>query len=160
MTGIGYAIFCIVCMLISAILQYGVAPSMSIGLLSPDFLLVTSSVLCLTVRPGTGAGTGFLAGLIQGALAGANITHYVVSRAVSGFLLSWSRDSGLEFGTAATSIAVMIATVGARLIFMFFAAPPDIGAFLQATILMALYNGVIAVPTSILLYRWAKPKKV
>jgi len=160
MTGIGYFFFCLVALLVSAILQYGVAPSMTLGLLSPDFLLVTSAVLCLTVRPSTGAGTGFLAGLIQGALAGANLTHYVLSRAVTGFVLSWSRDSGVEFGTAASAFAVVISTIGSRLIFMFFAAPPDIGTFLQATILMALYNGVIAVPTCVLLYRWAKPKKV
>jgi len=138
---------------LAAILQQAAAPRWSIFGATPDFFVVGLSVLSLFASPSTGMVTGFFFGLVQGCLPTANVTHYVVSRTLAGYgiakanSLRLNPSLGLAFGTAA------VATLVAQVIWMFIAAPPDIGGFLGDTIVSAMYNGVLAMPLYALLKR-------
>jgi len=150
----------VIALSLAGILQFGVAPAMAIRSVEPDFLLIVQTIFALACRPSVGATCGFVSGVLQGALAGANLTHYVTSRATTGFLTSLARGTELDFGPVLGALAVATATVVSRIIFMFFAAPHGIADYLQATMLVAIYNAVIAMPAYSVVSQLLKPKKV
>jgi rod shape-determining protein MreD len=117
----------------------------------PDFLIVFLASFSLLASRYAGATVGFLAGVLQGALAGADLTHFAISRTLGGFLTSWSRDFQLEQTAVAVAGTAFATTLVCRVLFMFLAAPPDIARFLGATIISALMNGLLSVPTHRLL---------
>ena len=94
---------------------------------------------------------------MQGALAGANLTHYVISRCIAGFVASWSRRLRFEMTPITVAISVAAVTVVAQIALMFIAAPTGIFGFLGDTIGSAMYNGVIAIPVYALLKRVLNP---
>lgn len=141
----------------AAVLERGVAPHLAILGVTPDFLLLVTTVSGLMMSRPAGAVTGFAAGLIQGALIGANLSHYVVSRALAGFFAAWIRQ--LRFDNNAIVIALTTAalTVFAEIAFMLTAGPKGIAGFLGDTMGTAIYNGVLAIPVYALLKRVLNP---
>jgi cell shape-determining protein MreD len=119
----------------------------------PDLLAVVVYVAALRLRPRGGVALGFLAGAVSGALAGANMAHWIVSRVLAGFVLGWVGRSRVALSPPVVGAATAAATLGSQLAFMLLAAPPDIGGFLKATIGAAIYNGVLAVVFDMLLGR-------
>jgi len=141
-----------------AALQQVVSPRVGIFGANPDFLLVFMSCLCLwTSRVGGGV-VGFFAGLFAGATTGANMTQYIFSRTITGFLDAWSRLFGVDANLFVAAINAVLVTVIAQLVQMFFAPPSGIVAFLGATIGSAMYNGVLAVPVYALWRRILGPQ--
>lgn len=142
---------------LSAILERGLALHLAVFGAKPDFLLLATSVcgLCLS-RPG-GALTGFGAGLIQGALIGANLSHYVVSRALAGFVAGWIRHMRFEASAVVIGLTTATISIGAELTFMLTAGPKGIAGFLGDTMGTAIYNGVLAIPVYALLRRVLNP---
>lgn len=142
---------------IGAILQLACARHLGFFGAEPDFLIVVIACagFCLDRTPATL--TGFAGGLIQGALAGANLTHYVVSRCIAGFFASWSRKLRFEMTWITVAIFVASVTVVGQIALMFIAAPAGIAGFLGDTIGSAIYNGVIAMPVYGLLKRGLNP---
>lgn len=138
---------------VAGVLQAGAAPHMAILGAQPDFLLVFAISFSLYLNRGGAAATGFYAGLIQGGLIGANLTHYIASRMISCFAASWSRRLRFEMTPATIAGTVFATTILASLIFMFTAAPRNLGGFLRDTIVAATYNGVLALPLYGLLSR-------
>lgn len=124
----------------------------------PDYLLVALSCLCLYASRAGGAMVGFIAGLMAGAITGANLTQFIFSRSVAGFLDSWSRSLGLDANAVTAAANAFFVTIVAQLILMFFAPPPGIASFLGATIGSAMVNGVLAVPVHALLRRILGPQ--
>lgn len=147
----------IVALWIAAVLQTAVVPHISFLGFSPDLYLVM--VGCLSVFSGRaeGALVGFLAGLLQGGLHVMRLAHYIVSRTLTGFLVAWSMKLEIELRPLIVAVIVVLATILAKLLWMFLAAPPGIGAFLADTIRTAVYNGVLAVPVYALLKRILNP---
>jgi len=137
--------------------QGSVAPHLAIGGVMPDFLLIVLGCVALGGTRKSGSVTGFFAGLIQGAVAGANIAQYALSRTLVGFFVGWF--STLEYDSNATVALVVVAftTLTSQLLLMFMAPPPRIFAFLLATIGSAIYNGVLAMPLFALLKRVMDP---
>lgn len=86
-------------------------------------------------------------------MAGANLAHYAVSRTVAGFAGASSRAIGFEINIAVVGVTAALMTLVAQTVFMFLAAPKGIAAFLGDTIGSAVYNGVLAIPTYLLLRR-------
>ena len=112
----------------------------------PDFLLATMTPLALCLA-GTGPiWIGFLAGLLQGGISGANLVHYVISRTLSGYGLVLFRGLELDTGVIIVVIATALVTVLSQLLLMLLAPPPALTPFLAATIGTAVYNGVLAFP--------------
>jgi rod shape-determining protein MreD len=141
-----------------AVLQQSLAHRLSIWNARPDFLLVMISCLCLYASRVGGAFIGFFAGVAAGAITGANMTQYVFSRTVAGFVDAWSRNFGFDPGAVVAAANAFFVTIGAQLILMFFAPPPGIVSFLGDTIASAMVNGVLAVPVHALLRRILGPQ--
>ncbi len=139
-------------------MQIAVAAQISIFGATPDFILAAIGPLSVSISPRGGAAVGFLGGLLQGALAGADLTHYVISRCLAGFFTSLTRGIGLELSIAVIAVTTAACTIVGQLLLMFLAPPPEIMRFVGATIGTAIYNGVIAIPLYMLLRRLFRPK--
>src|SRR5438128_322961 len=61
-----------------------------------DFLLLAMSCLCLFASRQGGALIGFTAGLLYGALDGANLWQYVLTRTLVGYLIAVVASGGIE----------------------------------------------------------------
>jgi len=142
---------------IAAILDRGLAEHISIFGAQPDFVHLVCIVAGLGLGRGQAAVTGFFGGVIQGALMGANLTHYVISRALSSFCSSWSRQLRFEMNPPAIFATVAILTIFGRIVFMMTAGPKGIAGFLGDTMGTAIYNGVLAIPVYALLRRVLNP---
>jgi hypothetical protein len=151
--GVGFAIA--VGLWVAGGFQQVVAPNLEIFGAQPDFLLVSLAGGALYLNRTQGAVLGFFCGLIHGGLAGANLTHYVISRTVGGFLAGWSKRTALEPNAVFAMATGFFLTVISRLLFMFLAAPKELLPYLGATIVTAAYNGVLVLPVYFLL-RWLR----
>lgn len=139
-------------------LQQVLAPRLAIAGAMPDFLIVLLAASSLFMPRASSAAVGFACGLVQGALAGANLMHYVISRSIAAFLTSWPQNQRLEpnamlaFGTA------FFLTLVSQILFMFLAPPRQLMPYLGATIVSAAYNGVLVLPVYFPLRRLVKPR--
>ncbi len=144
----------------AAVFQHAVASSFAVFGACPDLLLVVSCSLALVTRPGAAAFVGFWGGLLQGALAGANLTHYVFSRVAACFGLAWTHRLELQVGVLMAALLVALGTIVAQLMLMFLAPSPEIGRYLGDTMVAAIYNGILAIPIYSLLRLLFQPKAV
>lgn len=143
---------------LAGVLQQGLAERLAIFGVAPNFLLIALGPMALLSRPSVGGTMGFFAGLIQGALAGANLTHYVISRTLAGFLTSLGNQLDIRLALTVAGLACAATTFIAQLILMFLAPPSgSLIAYLFGSLGMALYNGVLAIPLYSLLRRWFAP---
>jgi rod shape-determining protein MreD len=110
------------------------------------------------VRPALSGTIGFFGGLFLGALSGATIAHYIITRTILGYVIGLSTD--LEPNPRTIALMTAAGTFLNQLIMMFIAPPPNLGAFLQVTIIQALLNGVLAYPLSAGLRKVFRPKVV
>ena len=139
--------------------QQSVSHRLAIAGIPPDFLLVVLGCLSICGTRRSGAVTGFFAGLIQGAISGANFAQYGLSRIVAGFLTGWLNALELEANAIVAFLAVVGTTLISQLLLMFLAPPSAsrIFSFLLATMGSAVYNGVLAIPFFVLLKRILDP---
>lgn len=149
----------VVVLWIAACLQ-AVAPKLSVFDARPDFLLVATAVLSLHARRTGGAVLGFCAGFVGGALASSAMGYYVVSRTVTGFFASWSREIRFEQAPWLVFLTTFFATALATAIRLFLPPARSISPFLEATLLTATYNGVLAMPLYALLNRLLAPVRL
>lgn len=148
-----FGLYAIATLWISGGFEYGLAPSIAIFGVKPDFLLVALAALATVSSRTQGATIGFGSGLLQGALVGANLAHYVISRTVTGFLAAWANDLQLQPRPLVGFVTTALVTVFARLFLLFLAPTPALAQYLGATIGSAMYNGVLAIPVYALLNR-------
>lgn len=144
---------------LAAILDQSLAARLSILGAQPSFFLVVLGPMALLSRPRTGAAVGFAAGLMQGALAGANMTHYIISRSVAGFLTSLGTQLDIRIALSVAGLASAGTTLVAQFLLLFLAPPADsLVAFFFRSLGMSLYNGLLSIPLYALLRGWfAKP---
>ncbi len=148
----------VVLLWLAAVLQQGLSERLAIFGVAPNFLLIALGPMALLSRPSVGGTMGFFAGLIQGALAGANLTHYVISRTLAGFLTSLGNQLDIRLALTVAGLACAATTFIAQLILMFLAPPSgSLIAYLFGSLGMALYNGILAIPLYSLLRRWFGP---
>ena len=131
---------------IAGALQQSCSRALSIGPASPDFLIILIAAASPLMSRTGAAFLGFGAGVVQGALPGANLMHYVISRTVAAFFTAWAQDLKLAPHSGTIFLTGVFTTVLAQILFMFLAAPPGIIAYLGATIASAIYNGLLCVP--------------
>src|SRR5688572_15606114 len=96
MKSLGVALAIAIGLWVAGGLQQVVAPRLMLFGASPDFLLISLAAGSLFLKRNQAAFLGFVCGLIHGALAGANLTHYVISRTIGGLPAAWSRTQTLE----------------------------------------------------------------
>lgn len=150
-------VFCVAALYVAAIVHFGLTPFVHLFGVHPDILLTCAIALglCLS-RPG-GAAVGFVAGVLTGALVGANLAHYVVSFTLAGFVAAWTRSLRIESTAPAVAFTVAGCSIVAGLAFLLTAAPRGIAEYLGDTIVSALYNGVLAIPLYALFRRVLNP---
>jgi LytS/YehU family sensor histidine kinase len=144
---------------VAGALQQALAPALAIGGAEPGFLLILLATTGLFTHRAGGAFIGFLVGVVHGALSGANLASYALSRTVTGFFVGWFAGFEWEANVLVAFVSGLIATLLSQLILMFVAPPPNLGAFLLATIGAAVYNGVLAMPVFAILRRILAPSR-
>ncbi len=137
--------------------QEGLAPRLNLGGASPDFLLIVLSVLGLYCKRRQGAFLGFAAGMIEGSLAGANLSAYVLTRTIAGFACASISHFEFEPNPFVAGAVTAVVTVLANLGVMFVSPPGAIFPFVLATIGSAVVNGVLAMPLHLLIRRLSDP---
>lgn len=136
---------------IATVLQMSVAPRVSIFGIGPHFPLLFTAVFSLkSSRLGTTA-IGFFAGLCEGALAGVNMAHYVISRTVAAFFGGSAQGLGFQPATSTAAFVAVAVTFVAQLMLTFLAPAGGFGRMLGDTIGSAIVNGALAVPLFALL---------
>lgn len=123
-----------------------------------DLPLVVALSLALVSRPSAGALAGFWSGLVLGALSGATLTHYALSRVLAGYFSGSMSKYEPEWRSGALLVA--LGSLIAGMILVILAPPPALGVALRDTILSAIYNGVVAVPIFALVRKLLRPKVV
>lgn len=139
------------------VLQMALSSRWAIGPAIPNFLLVLAAAWSPFLNRSQGALLGFAIGTLNGAVVGANLSQYVVSRTLTSFLAAWANDIRFAPSLPTLFATGFFSTVFANLAMMFLAPPPGIGAYLGATILSAVYNGVLVWPVYALLKRILDP---
>ena len=86
------------------------------------------------------------------------MTALTISRTALGFGLSFLRLSGTQLTSVHVSIITAVGTAICQILLLFMAPPPDIGAFIGATIGTAIYNGVFAGLIDLILRRTMEPQ--
>lgn len=157
MSGLKFTLVAIVCLWLAGGCQMAVAPHVTIFGVPPDFLLIVLGCLSLFGSRRSGSAVGFGAGLVQGAISGANLWQYVVSRAITGFVTGWFGVLEFEANALVAFFAVAGGTLVAQILLMFTAPPPQLARFLLATIGSAVVNGVLAMPVFSVLKRVVDP---
>jgi hypothetical protein len=139
------AFVCVIALWFGGILQVSLAPHLKVGFGGPDFGLIALGTLGLMCdRRGTTI-LGFGAGWIGGALAGTNLTLYILSRSLAGFLLGWCLDLGIQRNYLVSAIAASGVTLIAELTMLFAGAHRGpLIPYLVGTLVTTVYDGVIA----------------
>ena len=131
---------------IAGALQEALAPRMAVAGSPPDFPLVALAALALLGERKEGAVTGFVAGLLRGVLAGANLAVYAISRMVLGFGLGWVRHAGLVPNALVAGLSAAVGTVLAQGMLMLSAHRGPVVPFLAGTLFSAMIDGALAIP--------------
>ncbi|HRI43841.1 MAG TPA: hypothetical protein PLL78_14805 [Fimbriimonadaceae bacterium] len=147
---------------LAAVLQQSMAQRLAVFGCEPNFLLAVMAPMALVSRPAVGGWIGFAAGLTQGALAGANLTHYVISRTVAGFLTSLGSLLDIRLAIGVAGLVCAACTLVAQVLFMFLAPPPggSIVSYLLTSFGTSVYDALLAMPIYALIRRWFGPQTV
>jgi hypothetical protein len=120
--------------------------------------IVVALSLALVSRPAAGGALGLLSGILTGAISGASMTHYAVSRVLAGYFVGTRSESEPSVWGGAGWVA--LGSLIAQLVLIILAPPSPLGPAIGATILTAVYNGVVALPVFALVVRLFQPKVV
>ena len=134
-------------------LQIGLSPHWVIWGCQPDFLLIALACLCFYTARAGGSALGFISGLLYGAMVTVNMAGYVISRTLAGFLTGWFNALEMKPNASVAAITAVVVTLIARITLVLLTPPPSLWTFLKATIGSSLYNGVLAIPMYLLVYR-------
>lgn len=142
---------------LSGALQEALARRMAVAGASPDFPLIALAALALLGERKEGTLSGFVAGVLRGVLAGANVAAYAVSRTLLGFALGWVRFAGLIPNAFVAGVAALVGTLLAQGLVMIPSHHGPILPFLAGTLFSAMINGALAMPLYALLRRLIDP---
>ena len=142
---------------IAAVAQVSIAPAIAPVGFTPDFLLLALALFAMKSKPLGGIIIGFFAGLLFGAIAGANLQTYILSRVIAGFIISWLCSLDLDPSIILAILVSVLAVIVGQAVLIFVAAPPNVGGLIEATIETAVYNGVLAIPVYALLKKIQAP---
>lgn len=134
-------------------LQQGLAFRASIFGVEPDYLLVAAALVGFMGGFNAAIIGGFAAGLIHAALTGTDTWQFVGSKMLACLFCAFVIESRFQRNIGVGAATVAVATVIASLILMIVAPSHLMGSPIKATIIGAIYNGVIALAVYIPLER-------
>jgi rod shape-determining protein MreD len=126
----------------------------------PQLVLMVALAVALCSRPGVGALAGFVGALVVAGMVGSNLLSLGVVMTLVGFGFGWVGRSDLEVSLPIGAGVIALGTLAIGLAVTFLSPPSDIAGALRATILSAVYNGVLAVPFYALLRRLFLDKEI
>ncbi len=152
----------VACLLLylAAAVQMADPTRVSLSTARPDLIAVVGLSWALVVAPVWGTVIGFVMGMLAAASPGMHAFALTFAGVVVGTLAPLSRNYGLEIPIPVGMLLVAVGTLLMRLIAMFLAGPPDLADYIGATILTAVYNGVLAGPAYGLLRLLFRPTAV
>lgn len=125
-------------------LNEGLSKEIAIFGSQPDFLLVATVVIGMLSDMRGAAIAGFTGGFFQGAITGANMWQYVVTRLIVGWIGGSLIEMRFQRNFLIAALACFVATIIAGLVFLFLTSQPNILGSLKDTIISAMYNAVLA----------------
>jgi cell shape-determining protein MreD len=125
-------------------LQQGLAEKIGIAGGRPDFLIVAAVCAGLLLPLRGALIVGFLAGVIHGAIVGADQWQFILTKMIAAWLASITLEMRFQRNAVIACLDCFLATIITSVVFMFLTSQADIGGFLKATIIGAVYNGVVA----------------
>ena len=137
--------------------QEGLSERLTLWGASPDFLLIVVAGLGLYCNRKSGSVLGFSAGMLQGAIIGANLSSYVLTRTIAGFACASFKALEFEPSPIVAGAVTAIVTLLAQFGLMFVSPPRVILPFVLATIGSAVVNGVLAMPLHLVIRRFSDP---
>ncbi|HLV78857.1 MAG TPA: hypothetical protein VKT32_01210 [Chthonomonadaceae bacterium] len=143
-------------LLAAAILQCAAAGALQLWGAQPDLLTTTALTGALFCDANGGAALGFFAGLFLASLTSpphGGFGSLIVSRTLAGFGAGWLEGRLFRDNARLAIFLVALGTLLADLLFFLF-APQPLSLRVAVTLLKtALYNGVLALPLTLLLRR-------
>jgi rod shape-determining protein MreD len=143
---------------LGAALQLAAAPHMTIAGAAPDILLIVALSSAVFFQPTIGAVLGFVGGLLHGGVAGADTSSLTISSTLVSYAAGYVSRLDLDVRPWYVGLVVLAGTVVSHLLLMIPAPPPETWPYLRATIVAAMYNGVLAIPLYALMRRTLRPK--
>jgi rod shape-determining protein MreD len=125
-------------------LNEGLAKDIAIFGAQPDFLLVATVVISMLSDMRGAAVAGFTGGFFQGAITGANMWQYVVTRLIVGWIGGSLIELRFQRNAMIAAMACFVASIIAGLVFLFLTSQPNILGSLRDTLISAMYNAVLA----------------
>jgi len=141
-------------------LQMSLAHRWEIAGARPDFLLTVVVALSQLSSMRGALWIGFFAGVLQGGISGANLTHYVASRMVGGAVAASLHHVGFGSGPATVGAFALAACLAAQLVLMFLAPQPEVLAFLVQSLKSSVLNAALAIPIAMLAAKCIPDPKV
>lgn len=127
------------------------------SLFVPDFMLIATCCLGMFLSRTGSMVSGASCGIIQGALIGANLTWYGITRLLAGWLVTLLKSMEIESNALVAGVITAFVSFLSQLVMLFVAPSAAVGVALLATIGTALVNGVLAAPLFALLKRLLDP---
>lgn len=149
------AVPAIVSVLIATLLQAGLAPYISIGGVTPNFLLLVVITLALTEGPTAGASTGFASGLIFDLLGTGPVGPMALVLTVTGYLAGLLHEQMFAEGWLLPLTVLAMAALGTEIAYglilnLLGEGAPFWPAFFSKMLPAAVYNTVLG----LLIYPW------
>lgn len=139
-----YIVTAVLMIWVCAGMQQGVASKLSLLGASPDYLLVAACILGLLTETRTALVIGFSVGVAHSAIVGESMWQFVVTRMIAAWICAFLVESRFQRNFASAAVATLGCTLVSGLLFMIIAPQPNITGTLTATIIKAVYNGVLA----------------
>lgn len=125
-------------------LNEGLAKDIAFFGAQPDFLLVATIVISMLSDMRGAAVAGFTGGFFQGAITGANMWQYVLTRLIVGWIGGSLIELRFQRNLVIAAMACFVATLFSGLVFLFLTSQPNILGSLRDTLISAMYNAVLA----------------
>ncbi len=127
------------------------------SLFVPDFMLIATCCLGMFLSRTGSMAAGATCGILEGAMIGANLTWYGLTRLLAGWLVTIFKSMEMESNALIAGVITAIVSFISQLLLLFVAPSAAIGVSFLATIGTALVNGVLAAPLFALLKRLLDP---
>jgi rod shape-determining protein MreD len=149
------AIPAILAVLVAAVLQAGLAPYISIGGVSPNFLLLVVVTIALVSGPASGASAGLASGLIFDLLGTGPVGPMALVLTVTGYLAGLLHEQMFAEGWLQPLTVLAVAALGTEIAYglilgLLGEGAPFWTSFFSKMLPAAVYNTVLA----LLIYPW------
>ncbi|MGC4046123.1 MAG: rod shape-determining protein MreD [Armatimonas sp.] len=128
---------------------------------APDFLLTLTLTAALLADAATGAIVGFVGGLLAAAVAGQTVGTYIASRTFTAWQAAWTTGRFIESRPWVVVLGVCVGTLATEILYVLGYPHIRLSLWWRATLVSALMNALLSIPTYFMLKRlgWQKDSK-